>query len=142
MQRAVMNQEIRVADTPSVYLPIDRRLALARGETLPEKGQGTGLFADISGFTPLTEALTVELGPKRGAEELTVHLNQVYGALIAELHRYGGSVISFSGDAITCWLDGDDGRRGLAAVGVDLSPSAIRTARLRSARPGIMPLSR
>ena len=29
------------------------------------------LFADISGFTPLTEALAKELGPQRGAEELT-----------------------------------------------------------------------
>ncbi len=111
-----MNQDIRVVDTPAVYIPIDRRIALAREESLPAEAQGTALFADISGFTPLTEALTVELGPKRGAEELTVHLNQVYGALIAELHRFGGSVISFSGDAITCWLDGDDGRRGVAAA--------------------------
>src|SRR6185295_11881988 len=40
----------------------------------------------------------------------------VYGALIAEVHRYGGSAIGFSGDAITCWLDADDGRRATAAA--------------------------
>ncbi len=69
-----MSQQNQVIDTPTVYIPIDRRIALARGETLPVEAQGAALFADISGFTPLTEALTVELGPKRGAEELTVHL--------------------------------------------------------------------
>ena len=33
--------------------------------------QGAALFADISGFTPLTEALANELGSQRGSEELT-----------------------------------------------------------------------
>jgi adenylate cyclase len=96
-------------DTPSAYIPIDWRHALARGEELPQRMVGAALFADISGFTPLTESLALELGPRRGAEELAVHLNRVYDALIAELHRYGGSVIGFSGDAITCWLNGEDG---------------------------------
>ncbi|HEX7976233.1 MAG TPA: hypothetical protein VF498_17620, partial [Anaerolineales bacterium] len=95
-----------------VYLPMDRRQALSRGETLPERAWGTALFADISGFTPLTEALVRDLGPQRGAEELTRHLGLVYETLITELWRYGGSVIGFSGDAITCWLDGDSGLRG------------------------------
>ncbi len=98
-------------DTPSAYIPIDRRHALATGTSLPERSHGAALFADISGFTPLMEALALELGVRRGAEELTVHLNRVYNALVEALHRHGGSVIGFSGDAITCWLDGDDGRR-------------------------------
>ncbi len=95
-------------------MPIDRRHALARGTTLPALATGAALFADISGFTPLTESLLRALGPQRGAEELTHFLNRVYDALIAELYHYGGSVIGFSGDAITCWLDGDDGRRAVA----------------------------
>lgn len=98
------------------YIPIDRRLALAAGRELPEWSQGAALFADISGFTPLTEMLARQLGARRGAEELTRQLNRVYDALIAALHHYGGSVIGFSGDAITCWLDGDDGRRGTTAA--------------------------
>jgi predicted ATPase/class 3 adenylate cyclase len=89
---------------------------MAAGLTLPERTSGAALFADISGFTPLTEALARELGPKRGAEELTVHLNRVYDALIGDLHRFGGSVIGFAGDAVTCWLDGDDGRRATACA--------------------------
>ncbi|MCL4264562.1 MAG: tetratricopeptide repeat protein [Anaerolineae bacterium] len=101
---------------PTTYIPMDRRQALAQGRELPERTQGAALFADVSGFTQLTEALAQELGPRRGAEELTGHLNQVYDALITELHRFGGSVISFAGDAITCWLNGDDGLRGVACA--------------------------
>jgi class 3 adenylate cyclase/predicted metal-dependent HD superfamily phosphohydrolase len=100
----------------SAYLPMDRRQALIRGEPLPERTSGAALFADISGFTPLAAALAQELGLLRGAEELTRLLNDVYGVLIAEVHGYGGSVIGFSGDAITCWIDGDDGRRAVACA--------------------------
>jgi class 3 adenylate cyclase/tetratricopeptide (TPR) repeat protein len=95
----------------SVYIPADRRVALSRGQSLPDRTIGAVLFADISGFTPLTEMLSKKLGPQRGAEEVTHQLNRIYGALIAQVHNYRGSVINFSGDAITCWFDGDDGRR-------------------------------
>ncbi len=77
---------------------------------------GAAIFADISGFTPLTEALAKELGPQRGAEELTTVLDDVFDAVLGELHRFGGSVIYFSGDAVTCWLDGDDGLHGVACA--------------------------
>jgi len=89
----------------SAYIPIDLRHALARGAALPDHTSGAALFADISGFTPLTEALVRALGPQRGAEELTRWLNEIYDALLAEIETYRGSVIGFSGDAITCWFD-------------------------------------
>jgi class 3 adenylate cyclase len=98
------------------YLPIDRRYALAQGQDLSERTHGAALFADISGFTALAEALAQALGPRRGAEELARQLDGVYGVLIAEVDRYGGSVVSFSGDAVTCWFDGDDGRRATATA--------------------------
>ena len=85
-----------------------------RDKDLPSRAHGAALFADISGFTPLTEGLVRELGPRRGAEELTHYLNLIYDALIAELHRFGGSVINFSGDAITCWLNDDTGLKAVA----------------------------
>ena len=104
-------------DNPEAYIAGDRRRALAAGVELPDRVHGAALFADVSGFTPLTEALAAELGPQRGAEELTARLNRVFHSVIAELDRFGGDVIYFSGDAITCWLDGDDGcaRDGLRA---------------------------
>ncbi len=92
-------------NTIATYLPQDRLHALARSESLPDRTTGAALFADISGFTPLTESLTEALGPRRGAEELTRYLNAIYDTLITEVNRYGGSVIGFAGDAITCWFD-------------------------------------
>ena len=34
-------------------------------------------------------------------------MNLVYDALIGQVDRYGGSVIGFAGDAITCWFAAD-----------------------------------
>ena len=48
------------------YLPQDRLRALAKGETLPGLTSGSAIFADISGFTLLTEKLTQTLGPRKG----------------------------------------------------------------------------
>ncbi len=98
------------------YLPMDRLQALSQGAVLPDRMQGAVLFADVSGFTPLTTALAQELGAKRGAEELTLYLNQVYGALIEKVHYYRGSVICFAGDAITCWFEDDGGARATACA--------------------------
>ena|GEM_PF-86216 len=91
------------------YLAIDRRIALARGELLPERTYGTALCADISGFTSLAESLAQTLGAARGAEELTRQLNLVYDALIAHVHNYRGSVIGFAGDAMTCFFEKYEG---------------------------------
>ena len=98
------------------YMPMDRRHALATGRHLPDRTYGAALFADISGFTPLTEALVQEFGPRRGADELTRQLNLVYDALITQVHSFRGSVITFSGDAITCWFDLDDGLKATACA--------------------------
>ena len=104
------------SDNPQAYLPGDRRRALAQGRELPDRVQGAALFADISGFTPLTEALVAELGPQRGAEELTAALDAIVEPLLAELDRHGGDVIYFSGDALTAWIDGDDGSQAVACA--------------------------
>ena len=68
----------------AAYIPMDRRQALARGEDLPDRAGGTALSADISGFTPLAEALLHELGARCGAEELTRQLNLLFDALVVE----------------------------------------------------------
>jgi len=57
------------------------------------------LFADVSGFTPLTEALA-QKGAK-GPEELTRLLNGYFGRMIALVEAQGGEVVKFSGDAVT-----------------------------------------
>ena len=114
-QAEIAADGLPAADNPQAYLPRDRRRALTTGVPLAEHVHGAALFADISGFTPLTEVLARELGPQRGAEELAATLNRVFHAIIEDVDRYGGHVIYFSGDAITCWLAGDDGTRAVAA---------------------------
>jgi adenylate cyclase len=89
------------------YVPPDRLQALVSGTSLPYTAEGSVLFADISGFTPVTERLRVTLGARHGAEQLAVYLNRVYDTLIAEVDRQGGSIIGFAGDAITCWFSGE-----------------------------------
>ncbi|MDT4937998.1 MAG: hypothetical protein QOG80_1669, partial [Pseudonocardiales bacterium] len=104
------------ADNIQAYLPGDRRRALAAGNSLPDRVRGCALFGDISGFTAFTEALAIDFGPQRGAEELTAALDAVFDPLLTELDRYGGDVIYFSGDAVTAWIDGDDGLAGVACA--------------------------
>ena len=89
----------------TAYLPAEARYALARGTALPDQPEGAVLGADISGFTPLSAAFAEELGAAHGAEELTRQLDAVFAALIEPVAAQRGSVIAFSGDAITCWFD-------------------------------------
>jgi class 3 adenylate cyclase/tetratricopeptide (TPR) repeat protein len=100
----------------SPYVAIDRRLALANGETLPKRSSGSTLFVDISGYTKLTESFVEEHGTLQGADRMTYWLNQAYDCLISQIHRFGGSVVGFSGDAMTCWFEADLGHRACIAA--------------------------
>ena len=123
-------------DTYVPYIPLDRRRSLVQPQVEAQAGTqsdiqsdnvcGAALFADISGFTPLTEALTRRYGTRRGADELVRQINRVYDALIDKVHRYGGSVIGFSGDAITCWFDSG------AALFEDVDEEALRATAQRA----------
>jgi len=61
--------------------------------------QGAILFADISGFTALTERCA-QAGADSGAETLTGILNAYFGRLIGVIHEHGGDVVKFAGDAM------------------------------------------
>ena len=124
-----------VWDDPEAYLAEDRRRALAAGVTLPDRVKGAALFADLSGFTPLTEAMHDEYGPTRGAEQLTATLATIFDAVLGELHRFAGSVVYFSGDAVTCWLDDDDGHLAVAcAIAMQVAMGAVGAVALPSGR--------
>ncbi len=98
---------------------------MARGSSLPEHCVGAALFADISGFTRLVDSQIHEFGARKGAEEVSRTVNTVFTELIGALHRYGGSVIHFSGDAITCWFDetgpGETGQASRRAITAGLA---------------------
>ena len=87
------------------HVPTDRRLAIADGETLPERCHGAALLADVSGFSTLSRELADTLGPRRAPEVLLERMNRVYETLIEVVESHAGSVIGFAGDSITCWFD-------------------------------------
>ncbi len=63
-----------------------------------ERFEAALLFADISGFTALTEKMARQ-GPA-GAEELTALLNSYFGRLINLITQHGGDIVKFAGDAL------------------------------------------
>ena len=86
----------------AAYVPRDRVEWLIRPEEkLPL--DGVVLFADISGFTPLTEALTHGLSSDQGGEEVTRVLNDLFTPLIAQIETFHGSVVKFGGDSLMVW---------------------------------------
>ncbi len=89
------------------FVPADRRRALIHGTALSQHPRGAVLLADLAGFTPATEAIVRARGPHRGAEELLAIINQFYEVLMAEVDRYGGSVVGFAGDSIMAWFESE-----------------------------------
>lgn len=88
---------------------------LAEGGSGGRRLDGSLLFADISGFTRLTERLATR--GRAGAEELVGLVGDVLTALIAEIEARGGDVLVFAGDALVVLFDGPDA-----------APRAARTA--------------
>ena len=61
------------------------------------------LFADVSGFTKLSEALASK-GPQ-GAEELAFFLNRYMEQLVRHIAKAGGDIFKFAGDAmLVLWI--------------------------------------
>lgn len=90
----------------SVYAP---RVATAWARDHPERRwatpEGTVVFADVTGFTPMTEKLSKR--GKVGAEELTDILNDVFGRLLRVAADQGGDLLKFGGDALLLLFTGE-----------------------------------
>ena len=105
----------------AAYLPQSLTRQILNGE-LPEAGvpgwqNAAVMFADVSGFTRITEALAAD-GP-RGAEELNRTLLITFTALINAVHDAGGVISHFYGDAMMIYFPDAAGRaagRALAAA--------------------------
>ena len=63
--------------------------------------EGTLLFADISGFTALSEKLRLKR-EKQGAEDLIRLINAYLDIMLEILFRHQGQLIKFGGDAMLC----------------------------------------
>ena len=79
----------------------------------------TVMFADISGFTALSEQLMHDLG-ERGAEVLTSVINRAFGEIVEIVLLEHGDLLRFGGDAVLAMFTGDGhaGRAARAAVDI------------------------
>jgi class 3 adenylate cyclase/predicted ATPase len=82
---------------------------LAGGEFL----SGALLFSDVSGFTAMSERLSV-LG-REGAEQVTDIINRYFGKMMSIIFAYGGDVFKFGGDALLVFFP-DGGAPGILSA--------------------------
>ncbi len=66
---------------------------------------GTLVFADVSGFTALTERLTRQ--GRIGAEDIVEALNRVFGPMLTIAAARGGELLKFGGDALLFLFRGE-----------------------------------
>jgi class 3 adenylate cyclase/tetratricopeptide (TPR) repeat protein len=106
------------APTSDTLVPFASILALDWVRDTPDvryrSVPGTLVFADISGFTRLTERLAAK--GRVGAEEMSDHLDAVLSTLLDAASAYGGWLVKWGGDALLLMFDGpDDAARACAA---------------------------
>jgi class 3 adenylate cyclase/tetratricopeptide (TPR) repeat protein len=93
-----------------VLRPYAPRVLLEWLQTAPDEPfqliEGSVLFADISGFTKLSERLATR--GRGGAEELTDAINRCFEALLAVAYDDGASLLKFGGDATLLLFTGED----------------------------------
>jgi class 3 adenylate cyclase/tetratricopeptide (TPR) repeat protein len=108
--------------TPIVRKLIANRASASLTQADAEQFPAAVLFADISGFTNLTERLTA--GGPAGAEEVSRLLNTYFGQLIDLISTHGGEVVKFAGDALLAlWpVQTEDGGR---KTDEELPPSSV-----------------
>ncbi len=127
------------------YVPpfVTRRIAAhpaPLNAPLREHFPAIALFADISGFTQLTETLA-HLGPA-GAEELSSLLNDYFGRLIDIITAQGGEVVKFAGDALLAlWpLDSSGDQSTIEAAALNAAQCGLNiqaTLHNYAARPDV-----
>ena len=68
--------------------------------------EGSAVFADISGFTQLSEQLA-RRGGREGAEQITDTIGGSFAAILKVAYEKGASLLKFGGDAQLLWFQGD-----------------------------------
>jgi class 3 adenylate cyclase/tetratricopeptide (TPR) repeat protein len=81
-------------ESPQAYTPphLAERILKERSALAGERKQVTVLFADVSGFTSISERLD--------PEDVHALINRAFELMLAEIHRYEGTVNQFLGDGL------------------------------------------
>jgi class 3 adenylate cyclase/tetratricopeptide (TPR) repeat protein len=92
--------------TPYVPLAVRQWLNASDPEAKHRELEGSALFADISGFTKLSERLD-RIGLE-GAEQVTEVIGDAFNRLLEPAYSYEGQLIKFGGDALLLFYRDDD----------------------------------
>ncbi len=98
---------------------------------------GAVLFADVSGFTAMSEKLSV-LG-KEGAEEVTGIVNDYFTAMLEINDQHGGDLLKFGGDALLIFFEGHLGPYKALATGKAMMDAMSRFTQVQTSQ-GVFPL--
>jgi class 3 adenylate cyclase/tetratricopeptide (TPR) repeat protein len=91
---------------------------------------GSLVFFDITGFTPLTERLARK--GREGAEELSNLLDTVFGRLLIGAEDDGGDLLKWGGDALLLLFDGSDHARRAARAALGLQRALAQMGRAKT----------
>ena len=111
------------------------RLA-SRPRDLVEVLDGTMVFADVCGFTRLSERLA--RAGKEGAEHLVEAINACFSALLADADKHGGSLLKFGGDAMLLWFDGEQHARRACGCAVAMRRSLREVGRIHAGASNVV----
>ena len=92
--------------------------------------EGTLVFADISGFTDLTERLARR--GKVGAEEMSDVLNLTFEALLTAAYDYGAGLVKWGGDAVLLLFDNERHTEMACRAAWEMQRTIRRVGRLRT----------
>ena len=67
--------------------------------------EGTAVFADVSGFTQLSEQLSRK--GREGAEHITDTIGGSFASILKVAYANGASLLKFGGDALLLWFHGE-----------------------------------
>jgi class 3 adenylate cyclase/tetratricopeptide (TPR) repeat protein len=90
--------------------------------------EGTMVFADISGFTALSERLATR--GRIGTEELVETLSRVFSGMLGITAGRGGQLLKFGGDALLLLFTGPDHAQQAASAAVDMRQDLRRSAQI------------
>ena len=120
----------------ATYLP---RYLVARIDEDPTPGRkivhaqyGAVLFADVSGFTAMSERLSA-LG-KEGAEEMTLIVNDYFETMLGISDGYNGDLLKFGGDALVIFFEGEHGPRRALTVATTMQDAMSQYVEVKTSQ--------
>ncbi len=99
-----------------LYLP--RMVATWPAGSKVREVEATLVFADVAGFTALTERLSA--AGSIGSEQVTEQVNAIFTEILSVARLEGGDLLSFGGDAVLLMFSGEDHRRRALSAAMEM----------------------